>query len=146
MTIAENGNTVSVNYKGTLNDGTVFDNSYDRGEPITFEVGSGQMISGFDSAILGMQEGETKSFTVSCADAYGERVEKNVQNIPRQAFPPDFKFVEGATVQGNQPDGRQFLAKIVSQTDEAVMLDFNHPLAGQDLNFEIELMNLLKPL
>ncbi len=142
MSKVENGNTVSVHYAGTLNDGTEFDNSKNRGEPISFVVGSGQMISGFDAALPGMEVGETKSFTVSPEDAYGTRIEENIQNIPRGAFPPEFEFVEGSTVQGQQPNGQPFLAKILGQTEEAVTLDFNHPLAGEQLNFDIELISL----
>ena len=83
MSKVENGNKVSVHYRGSLNDGTEFDNSRSRGEPIVFNVGGGDMIAGFDSALPGMEVGETKSFTVSPTDAYGDRVEENVQNIPR---------------------------------------------------------------
>jgi FKBP-type peptidyl-prolyl cis-trans isomerase 2 len=138
----ENGNKVSVHYRGTLSNGTEFDSSYTRGEPIEFEVGSGQMISGFESAIPGMEIGEKKNITIDSDNAYGSRDEEAIQSIPKGAFPPDFEFVEGATVQGQSPGGKPFLAKICEAGTETVTLDFNHPLAGEDLTFEIELLNI----
>ena len=143
MTKVESGNTVSVHYCGTLNDGTEFDSSYTRGEPITFEVGSGQMISGFDSALVGMAVGEEKNVNIAATQAYGIRDEDNVQDVPITSFPQDYEFVEGTMVQGQQPDGQTFLAKIVGRDTHTVKLDFNHPLAGQDLNFKIELVNIV---
>ena len=140
MTKVESGNTVSVHYCGTLNDGTEFDSSYTRGEPITFEVGSGQMISGFDSALVGMAVGEEKNVNIAATQAYGIRNEDHVQDVPITSFPQDYEFVEGTMVQGQQPDGQTFLAKIVGRDTHTVKLDFNHPLAGQDLNFKIELV------
>ena len=143
MTKVESGNTVSVHYCGTLNDGTEFDSSYTRGEPITFEVGSGQMISGFDSALVGMVVGEEKNVNIAATQAYGIRNEDHVQDVPVTSFPQDYEFVEGTMVQGQQPDGQTFLAKIVGRDTHTVKLDFNHPLAGQDLNFKIELVNIV---
>ena len=143
MTKVESGNTVSVHYCGTLNDGTEFDSSYTRGEPITFEVGSGQMISGFDSALVGMAVGEEKNVNIAATQAYGIRNEDHVQDVPITSFPQDYEFVEGTMVQGQQPDGQTFLAKIVGRDTHTVKLDFNHPLAGQDLNFKIELVNIV---
>jgi len=142
MTKVESGNTVSVHYKGTLNDGTEFDNSYTRGEPITFEVGAGNMIAGFDTAIPGMVVGETKNINIVSTDAYGERNEEHVQSVPVTAFPQDYEFTVGTMVQGQQPNGQTFMAKIVDKDTHAVVLDFNHPLAGEDLNFEIELVDI----
>jgi len=138
----ENGNTVSVHYRGTLSDGTEFDSSYGRGEPITFEVGSGQMIAGFDSAIPGMEIGETKDINIPPENAYGPRNEDAIQSVPRTMFPTDFEIVVGATVRGQQPNGSPFLAKILSEEESTITLDFNHPLAGEDLNFAIELMSV----
>ena len=142
MAKVEIGNKVSVHYRGTLNDGSEFDSSYGREEPVSFEVGSGEMIPGFDSAIPGMEIGQKKEITLTSDQAYGERNENAVQTIPRTEFPTDFEVVVGATVQGQAPTGQPFLAKIVSENETAVTLDFNHPLAGQDLNFAIELVNI----
>ena len=141
MKTAEVGNNVKVHYVGKLSDGTEFDSSHNREEPLAFEVGSGNMIKGFDRAVVGMTEGETKSFTLSPEDAYGERFEEAIQPVPMAAFGPDFEFILGGTVQGNGPRG-PFLAKIHALEEEAqqVLLDMNHPLAGEELSFEIEMV------
>ena len=111
------GHNVRVHYKGTLSDGTEFDNSKSRGQTLSFEVGSGQMIKGFNDAIIGMTVGETKSVTITPENAYGMRNEQAVQPVPKTAFPADFDFTIGNTVQGNGPMG-PFLAKILDATDE----------------------------
>lgn len=138
------GQVVSVHYTGTFDDGTKFDSSHDRGEPITFNVGAGQMISGFDSAVVGMTVGETKSVRLEPADAYGEPREDLVQNIDTNLFPEGFEFVVGATVKGESPQGQPLLATIVSHQPDSnvVVLDFNHPMAGKSLNFEIEVVEV----
>ena len=137
------GQNVNVHYKGTLSDGTEFDNSRIRGQLLSFEVGSGRMIPGFNDAVVGMSVGEVKSVTIPPDNAYGPRNEQAVQPVPKTAFSEDFEFELGATVQGNGPNG-PFLAKIVDLIEEnnTVMLDMNHPLAGQTLNFEIELVSV----
>ena len=141
MKTAEVGNNVTVHYRGTLSDGTEFDSSHNRAEPISFQVGSGMMISGFDNAVQGMSEGETKQVTLTPDEAYGSRNEDAMQAVPMAAFGPDFEFIVGGTVQGNGPMG-PFLAKIKELEEEAqqVILDMNHPLAGEELTFEIELL------
>ena len=139
MSKVEVGNNITVHYKGMLSDGTEFDNSYVRERPIDFQVGSGQMIAGFDKAVLGMSEGQTKTVTLTEDDGYGPRYPEAVEAVPRTAFPTDFEFATGGTVQGNGPNG-QFLATIVEFNDTEVQLDMNHPLAGKELTFEIELV------
>jgi peptidylprolyl isomerase len=141
MTRVENGNTVSVHYAGTLNSGTEFDSSYKRGEPISFVVGSGQMIAGFDAALPGMAVGETKDITITPNDAYGERNEKNVEIVPVTQFPKDLDLTKGQVIRGMR-NGQQFMAKIMANDTHTVTLDLNHPLAGEDLNFKIELMSI----
>ena len=141
MSKVTNGNTVSVHYKGTLNDGSQFDSSYDRGEPITFQIGSGQMIPGFEKNVLGMTVGEAKEFTLNPSDAYGDHNPEAVQEVPKQMFPQDFTFQIGGIVQGEQ-DGNQLIAKILSEQNETVTLDFNHPMAGKDLTFNVELVDI----
>jgi len=135
------GHSISVHYKGTLTDGTEFDNSRVRGAPLTFEVGDQRMIKGFSNAVIGMTVGETKSVTLDVEEAYGPRIENAFNPVPREAFGDDFEFIVGGTVQGNGPQG-SFLAKIVEVNDDTVVLDMNHPLAGQPLNFEIEVLSL----
>ena len=100
MSTANNGDNVSVHYTGTLNDGTKFDSSHDRGEPISFTVGAGQMIAGFDSAVNGMVVGETKSITLEPDQAYGAKNPEAIQVAPKTEFPEGFEFIEGGVVQG----------------------------------------------
>ncbi len=135
------GHNVSVHYKGTLSDGTEFDNSRNRGEPMSFQVGSGQLLAGFNDAVVGMTIGETKTVTLVSNEAYGDPRPEAIQTIPRNAFAPDFEFEIGGTVQGNGPAG-PFIAKIQAVEEESVTLDLNHPLAGQDLTFEVELVSV----
>jgi FKBP-type peptidyl-prolyl cis-trans isomerase 2 len=137
-----NGNTVSVHYRGTLEDGTEFDSSHNRGETLTFQVGSGQMIEGFDANVVGMKVGEIKNITLDANKAYGEHNSEAIQEVSKEVFPPDFEFVVGATVQGQGPNGQPVVAKILSEQDETATLDFNHPLAGHKLNFEIEMVEI----
>jgi peptidylprolyl isomerase len=136
-----NGHTVNVHYKGTLNDGTEFDNSHVRGEPLNFEVGSRKLIRGFSEAVLGMKKGQTKQVKVPVEAAYGPHNPEAVQEVPRKAFAEDMQFEVGGTVQGNGPRG-PFLARIQDVAEENITLDMNHPLAGEELNFEIELVSV----
>ena len=142
MLQVENGNTVSVHYRGTLNDGTEFDSSHSRGEPITFQVGAGQMISGFDAALPGMEIGETKSITLAPEHAYGDVNPEAVTEIPKTSFPEDFQFLVNSMVQGQSPSGQPMVGTINEVKDESVTIDFNHPMAGKDLNFEIQLVSI----
>ena len=138
---ARNGNRVNVHYKGTLRDGTEFDNSYTRGQTFSFEVGSGNVVPGFSNAVVGMAAGEKKSVTISPLDAYGPRIEEAEQVVPKGAFNENMELEVGTMVQGNGPRGA-FLAKVKELTDETVTLDLNHPLAGEELSFEIELVSI----
>ncbi len=142
----QNGHNVKVHYKGTLSDGTVFDNSYVRGTPLDFEVGSRKLIRGFSDALLGMSKGQTKNVTIPVEMAYGPVNPDAVQPVPRDAFAEEFEFEIGGTVQGNGPGGK-FLARIhdIIEEEQTIVLDMNHPLAGKELNFEIELLEVQKP-
>jgi len=142
MSKVVSGNTVSVHYRGTLKDGTEFDNSYDRGEPITFQVGGGQMISGFDEGVLGMEVGETKELALSPEQAYGPHIAEAVQVVPKETFPEGFDFEVGGMAQGSNPEGRPMVGTILEHQEESVTLDFNHPMAGKNLNFQIEIVNV----
>jgi peptidylprolyl isomerase len=137
----EMGHTVSVHYTGTLQDGTEFDNSRLRGEPLQFQLGVSDMIPGFVNAVLDMSVGDTKQVTLQPADAYGLRDPDARQSVPRGAFPPDFEYEVGGTVQGNGPQGR-FLATIEDWDDDEIVLDLNHPLAGEHLTFSVELVSI----
>ena len=141
MSTAENGNTVKVHYKGTLNDGTVFDSSYERAEPLGFTLGSGDMIPGFNDAVVGMTVGQTKSVTLTPDQAYGQSDPTRIGEVEKSNFPDDFEFAKGTPVQSQTPQGPVF-GTIYEVKDSTVMIDFNHPMAGKDLNFEIELVDV----
>jgi len=140
MSKVEEGNEVTVHYTGTLSDGTVFDTSRSR-DPLTFRVGSGLVIQGFNDAVIGMTQGDVQTFTIDAASAYGPVNEAAVQNVDKSRFPDGFNAIVGETVSGQDGNGRQFSARIIDVMDENVTLDFNHPLAGQDLTFEIEIVS-----
>ena len=135
---AKNGDKVKIEYTGTLEDGTIFDSSADHGNPLEFEVGSGQVIKGFDDAILGMKEGEEKQFSITPADAYGEHDPTLVQKVPREIFPQDAELVPGLLFEAGLPTGEKVPATITEVQEGIVSVDLNHPLAGKKLNFKIK--------
>ncbi len=136
------GDTVRVHYKGTLADGTEFDSSEGR-DPLEFVVGEGQVIPGFDAAVTGLAIGESTTVTIPAAEAYGDHNEEGLQTFPRDAFPPDNTPEVGWAVELGGPNGERIPATIIEVTDENITLDFNHPLAGQDLTFVIELVEVV---
>jgi peptidylprolyl isomerase len=144
MSTVKEGTTVKVHYKGTLEDGTEFDNSRERGSTLEFEVGSGQLIRGFDTAVTGMGTGEVRIVTISSADAYGEVRSDSFQEYPRSVFGEDIDLEVGGVVQGTGPKGEPLMAKVSKLTEALVTLDHNHPLAGKDLTFEIELIEIVE--
>ncbi len=139
MTEAKQGDTVKVHYKGTLDDGTVFDSSYER-DPLTFTLGDGQIIPGFESAVEGMQEGDAKEVTVASQDAYGDRNEENMIQVERSKLPDDVEPELGMMLQMKTQDDQVVYVTITDMDEETVTLDGNHPLAGKDLTFNIELV------
>ena len=136
------GDSVKVHYVGTLNDGNEFDNSYKRGSTLDFQVGAGQMIKGFDSAVVEMSVGDKKTVNIKPEEAYGERKEEAIMAVAKENFPPDFVAVEGEMVQGRTEGGQPINALIIEVQDNDIILDMNHPLAGEELNFEIELVEI----
>jgi len=136
-----NGHAVSVHYRGTFTDGTEFDNSRTRGQTLDFTLGAGHMIDGFNNAIVGMTVGETKTFTLEPDEAYGSRNDEAVQEVSRSSFEPGFEFIVGEIIRGQTPQG-PFVARIQSLQDDTVTLDFNHPLAGRNLTFEVEVVSV----
>lgn len=130
------GTKVKVHYRGTLRDGTEFDSSRER-EPIEFTIGGGQVIQGFETAVADMRPGERRTVTVPPDDAYGPRQDEAVQPVPLEIF--DEQPEVGAMVQLLAPDGSELQATIASVEEDRVVLDFNHPLAGEPLTFELEL-------
>ncbi len=144
---AKSGNTVTVHYTGTLNDGTKFDSSRDDGRnPITFTLGAGQMILGFDTAVTGMTVGEVKDVTLAPTEAYGEKRDDLTQIVPQAAFPEGFEFIVGGQVVGQSESGMPVTATIMElveqEQEQSVKLDMNHPLSGKTLNFNIELVEI----
>jgi|TARA_R110000782_G_scaffold260553_1_gene351834 peptidylprolyl isomerase len=141
-TIAKEGRAVQVHYKGTFKDGSTFDSSYERGEPISFTVGAGEMIPGFDSAVSGMKMGETKSISLSADQAYGTHNPEGIQVVNKEHFPEGFQFESGVVIEG-QVGSQPVRGVINTIDDQTVTVDFNHPMAGKDLNFEIELVKVV---
>lgn len=137
------GDKVRVHYTGTLADGSVFDSSDGR-EPLEFVVGSGQVIPGFDTAVGDLEVGQSATVTIPAADAYGERSEEGLQEFPRDFFPPEAEPQVGWAVELAAPDGQRVPATVAVVTDETVTLDFNHPLAGEDLTFQITLVEIVE--
>jgi len=139
---AAKGQTVKVHYKGTLADGSVFDDSREREETLDFEIGTTDLLPAFQDAIVGMKVGETKSFTLASAEAYGDPDTERVVPVSKDAFPEGFDFVVGSPVLGTSPNGRPVQATITEVQETQVFLDHNHPLAGKALNFEVELVEV----
>jgi peptidylprolyl isomerase len=139
---AANGDTVKVHYTGTLSDGSVFDSSRE-GTPIEFTVGGGMVIPGFENAVVGMQIGDSKTFTIPSAEAYGFHDPRLVQDVPRSEMPDDMELFIGMQLTASGSDGREIPLVVTELGDELVRLDANHPLAGEDLTFAIELVAVL---
>ncbi len=141
MSKAKNESMVKVHYTGTLEDGTVFDSSRES-DPLEFKVGGGEMIKGFDAAVVGMVVGETKKFTIPADDAYGQRREEMVFQVERNQLPEEMEPEVGQHLQTEAEGGHPVVLEIIAVEDENVTLDGNHPLAGKDLNFDIEVMEI----
>lgn len=142
MRHAEKGDKVKVHYTGMLEDGTVFDTSRNR-ESLEVTVGSGTLIPGFEDALVGMSVGETKELKVASADAYGPRREELVIQVEREKFPPNVAPQEGMALNLKGPEEEVIPAVITKVSDDSVIIDANHPLAGKDLTFHIELADIV---
>lgn len=139
MSKVESGNTVKVHYTGTFENGEVFDSSVERNEPIGFTVGSNQVIPGFESAVMGMSVGESKTITLQPEEAYGPINEENIQEIPKEMVPEGVQ--SGQMLTAETPEGP--VNVIVKEVREnTVILDGNHPFSGKVLNFEIEVVEI----
>lgn len=141
MKRAEKGDKVKVHYTGRLDDGTVFDSSRDRG-PLEFTIGHGQLIRGFEDAVAGMCQGESTEVKIPSKEAYGPRREELVLKVTRGQFPPSIEPKEGTALGIRQPDGGVMEVTITEVREDSVTLDANHPLAGKDLTFEIEVVDV----
>lgn len=140
MTTAHEGDTVKVHYVGTLEDGTVFDSSVDR-DPIEFTIGEQQVIPGFESAVVGLTVGETRSVTVAPEDGYGPRMSDRVVVVDRDKLPKGLMPKPGMMLEGRAPEGTVVFT-VTGVRDDDVTLDANHPLAGKSLHFEVELIEI----
>ncbi len=138
---AKNGDQVKVHYRGTLSDGTEFDNSFEK-DPLEFTIGEGQIIPGFENAVVGMGEGEKKEFTVTPEEGYGEYNEEGKIEVERANLPEDINPELGMMLQVTTPDNQVVHVTVSDMDENKVTLDANHPLAGKDLHFEIELQEV----
>ena len=140
MASAKSGDTVRVHYTGKLEDGSVFDSSDGR-DPLEFTVGSGQVIPGFDQAVAGMKPGEERQVKIPAAEAYGDRKDDLVIVVERAQLPPDIDPAVGQQLQLSQ-EGRAFVVTVADVNEQNITLDANHPLAGEDLVFELQLVEI----
>ena len=143
MTTAQAGDLVSIHYTGTLADGTQFDSSEGR-EPLSFTLGSGQIIAGLDAAITGMDEGAEATVTIPADEAYGTADPARVQTVPRASLPADIPLEVGLRLQAQTPEGGVIALVVTEITEESVTLDANHPLAGKDLTFAFRLVGVTR--
>lgn len=141
MTQAKYGDTVKVHYTGKLEDGTVFDSSIDH-EPLQFTLGGGQVIPGFEQAVVGMNLNESKTVKIPVDKAYGPHREELVAVIDRSQLPADLNPEVGQPLEGRQADGQIIMAEVIEVSESSVTLDANHPLAGKDLTFDIQLVEI----
>lgn len=142
MVQAKQGDTVKVHYTGTLNNGQIFDSSKNR-DPLEFVLGSGMVIPGFDAAVTGLEPGESVTKTIPMAEAYGPYNQDMVADIEKQNIPTDFELAVGQRLQMQVPNGEAMAVTVTEIKGDIVTLDGNHPLAGQDLTFELELVEVV---
>ncbi|MCK4537426.1 MAG: FKBP-type peptidyl-prolyl cis-trans isomerase [Candidatus Krumholzibacteria bacterium] len=141
MREARNGDKVKVHYTGRFPDDQVFDSSEGK-EPLAFTVGDKQVIGGFDSAVMGMKLGEKKTVTIEASDAYGSRQDHLIVEVERASIPAEIDLKEGVQLEMIRDDNEKMIVTVVGLTDELVTLDANHPMAGRDLVFDLELVDL----
>jgi peptidylprolyl isomerase len=141
MATVKNGDKIKVHYHGKLVSGETFDSSAGR-EPLAFEVGSGAVIKGFDDGVTGMAVGDKKTIQIPFLEAYGAHNPEMVIEMPKDRFPADMEVTMGMPLHMSDGQGRQFQVTVIEIKDTAVMLDANHPLAGKDLIFDLELVSI----
>ncbi|CAN5270980.1 peptidylprolyl isomerase [soil metagenome] len=141
MAEAKKGDTVKVHYTGKLEDGSIFDSSVER-DPLEFTLGKGNMIAGFEKAVLGMEKGDSKSAKIPYQEAYGERREDMMVEIPKNQIPNDLKPEVGQQLSIKQQEGTDVPVVVTKVSRDNIVLDANHPLAGKDLIFDIELVEI----
>ena len=139
---AQHGDTVKVHYTGKLDDGTVFDSSTDR-DPLEFTIGEGLVIPGFERAVIGMNPGDSRTELIPNEQAYGPHLEEMVVVVDRQQMPAEIEPIVGQQLEVQQPSGQVIPVVITELSDQAVTLDANHPLAGENLTFDIQLVEII---
>ena len=142
MQQVQNGDKIRIHYHGKLRSGDVFDSSNGR-EPLEFTVGSGQVIKGFDEGVKGMKVGDKKTIEIPVGEAYGEKEQERMLQFPIEQFPPDLKPEVGMQLMMSDGSGQQLPVTITEVKEDSVVLDANHPLAGQDLIFDLELVEIV---
>lgn len=142
MAKVKSGDTIKVHYTGKLNDGNVFDSSVDA-DPLQFTLGQQQIIPGFEEGVIEMEPGEKKTIEIPADAAYGPRREELIQTVERSMLPDSIKLKEGLRLTAQDPDGQPFSVTVAAFDDDNVTLDGNHPLAGQDLIFDVELVEIM---
>jgi peptidylprolyl isomerase len=142
MAQAKNGDTVKVHYTGKVEDGTIFDTSTDR-DPLQFTIGEGRIIPGFERAVIGMNPGESITIRISANEAYGPHRKEMVAEVRRDQFPGNVQPEVGQQFEIHQADGHSILVKVTDITESNVILDANHPLAGKDLIFDIQCLEVV---
>ncbi|MGM0480281.1 MAG: FKBP-type peptidyl-prolyl cis-trans isomerase [Bacteroidota bacterium] len=141
MSQVKQNDKVKVHYTGKLANGEVFDSSLER-DPMEFEVGKGQLIPGFENGVIDMKVNEKKTITVPSDEAYGEPRKELVQEVPKDRLPEDIKPEVGMGLVSTTPQGQEIQLVVKEVKDEAIVVDGNHPLAGQDLTFEVEVIDI----
>lgn len=141
MSEAKKDNLVKVHYTGKLDNGQVFDSSKDR-EPLEFKIGEGKLIPGFENGVIGMKLQESKTIVIPSAEAYGDKKEELMIEVQNQQLPEELKPEVGMELVSKSPDGQEQIVKIAEVKEASIVVDANHPLAGQDLTFEIELVDI----
>ena len=142
MAQAKSGDRVIVHYSGSLEDGTIFSSTYEEDEPFEFTIGEKNVLPSFQNAVIGMEEGETKTISIPPEDGYGEHKAEFVLKMERGQAPPELELEEGKRLQIRLNDGTTRLVTVLAITEDSVILDANDPLAGKTLQFEIELVEI----
>jgi FKBP-type peptidyl-prolyl cis-trans isomerase 2 len=144
MTKLKTGDKVKVHYVGTIKEGEVFDNSRDRNQPLEFAIDDGKLLKGFNDAVKDLDVGGKKNISLTSEEAYGKYNDEAIITVPKTEFPEGMKYELNGFVHGQDNEGRPIQGQVVKIDEESLQLDMNHPLAGEDLNFEIELVELVK--
>jgi len=144
MTKLKTGDKVKVHYVGTLKEGQVFDSSRDKDQPIEFSIDDGKLLKGFNDAVKELEVGDKKTISLTSEEAYGKYIDEAVITVPKSEFPEGMKYELNGLIQGQDNEGRPVQGQVVKIEEESINLDMNHPLAGEDLNFEVELVEIVK--